>query len=302
MRLFKRKPPYTKEIIISPPEPAHDRYGLAITAVVKDEEIYIEEWLKYHRAVGVRHFIIYDNGSSDRTLEILKVCLPDESLTLVPWSGRMVDASTSQILNGQAIAFAHAILNFGSRYRWMAFIDVDEFLLPKVGSTVEEALARVNGYPNISLPWHMFGTGGHLKRPAGPVTRSYTIRGADPLSRRKNASNFKCIVDPCEVTKVSIHQFETRSFGERTSNDAGFVTTRKGRKHPSFYSSAFLQLNHYYSKSREELEAKLSRGPASPASRQRYEFRVRSAVQNIEIEVVEDTHMIDFIDRHRIEL
>lgn len=302
MRLFKKKPPYTKEIMISPPAPGPERHGLAVAAVVKNEESYIGEWLSFHKAVGVRHFIIYDDGSADSTVDILKDRLPSECLTLIPWSGRMVDASSSQILNSQAIAFAHAILNFGAQFKWMAFIDVDEFLLPKIGTTIEDALVQVNGHPNISLPWHMFGTSGHRQRPEGPVSRNYTVRGADPLSKKKNASNFKCIVDPCEVTKVSIHHFETRNFGDRTCNDAGFVATRRGRKHRSFYSSAFLQLNHYYSKSHEELDAKLSRGPASPASRQRYELRVRTAMESIEAEVVEDTHMIGFLDRTRIQL
>jgi hypothetical protein len=302
MRFFRRKVPYTKEISISPPAAAIDRHGLAIAAVVKNEESYIAEWAAFHKAIGTRHFLIYNDGSTDSTVESLRCVLPSNCLTIIPWAGRMVDASKSQMLNSQAIAFAHAILNFGAQFKWMAFIDVDEFLLPKTGSTIEEALVKVNGHPNISLPWHMFGTSGHKKRPLGPVSRNYTFRGANPLSKKKNASNFKCIVDPCEVTKVSIHHFETRDFGDRTCNDVGRIANRKGRKKPSFYSSECLQLNHYYSKSQKELEAKLSRGPASPASRQRYELRVRTAMESIDSDVVEDTHMIGFLDRTRIPL
>lgn len=301
MRLFK-KPPYTKQISITPPTPAADRAGLAVVATVKNEGSYIAEWLSYHRAVGVRHFILYDDGSTDDTLSEVRRVLQTEDFTIVPWHLRLIDVSSDQILNSQAIAFTHAILNFGRHYRWMAFIDADEFLLPKSGATVEEALSRVNGFPNVSLPWHMFGTSNHVKRPAGPVLRNYTMRGADPLSRKKNASNFKCVVDPCEVTEVSIHHFKTRQHGENTCNDVGRAATRKGRKKPDFYSNAALQLNHYYSKSKEELEAKLARGPASPASRLRYETRVRTAMDSIESEMVEDVQMIDFLTRNGIQL
>ncbi|BCJ91164.1 hypothetical protein IZ6_18990 [Terrihabitans soli] len=301
MRLFK-KPPYTKQIAIKPPEPAPDRAGVAIAATVRNEGSYITEWLAYHRAVGIRHFIIYDDGSTDETVSEIKRTLPADSFTIIPWSLRTVDVSSYQILNSQAIAFSHAILNFGRHYRWMAFIDADEFLLPKSGKTVEEALLRVNGFPNVSLPWHMFGTSNHDRRPPGPILENYTMRGADPLSRKKNASNFKCVVDPCEVTEVSIHHFKTRLHGENTCNDVGYVTTRKGRKSPAFYSSGALQLNHYYSKSKEELEAKLARGPASPASRLRYETRVRTAMASIESDMVEDGQMIAFLNRNGIKL
>ncbi|MGH6762489.1 MAG: glycosyltransferase family 92 protein [Phyllobacterium sp.] len=302
MSWFKKAPPYTKQIKIQPPVARSDRSGIAIAAVVKNEGSYIGEWLRFHRAVGISHFIIYDDASSDDTLSVLRDCLSESELTVVPWAGRMTDASTGNLLNSQVIAFCHAILNFGSRFRWMAFIDVDEFLLPKTGRTVEEAMQKVNGFPNVSLPWHMFGSNGHNKRPAGPVARNYTKRGADPLSRKKNASNFKCIVDPCEVTEVSVHHFETRAFGSLTANDVGFRATRKGRKKANFYSADCLQLNHYYGKSDEELQAKLDRGPASPASRQRYEHRVRTAVENIEADLVEDDTMLRFLEQNGIEL
>lgn len=302
MSWFRKKPPYTKQIAITPPKPLPGRAGIAIVTVAKNEGSYIGEWVKFHKAVGIRHFFIYDDASTDDTIEVLKTHLSEDELTITPWAGRMTDVANDQLLNSQVLAFCHAILNFGGGFWRMAFIDVDEFLLPKKGSTVEEALAGAKGFPNVSLPWHMFTSSGHKKRPDGPVVMNYTMRGADPLSQKKNASNYKCIVDPCEIVEVSVHHFQTREFGPTTSNDAGARFSRKGRKSPAFYSSEFLQLNHYYGKSEEELEAKLSRGPASPASRQRYEHRVRTAVESIESEIVEDRSMLEFIERHKIKL
>jgi hypothetical protein len=302
MHLFRKKPPYTKRIEIEPPQPAEDRHGVAIVTHLKNEESYIAEWILFHRAVGIRHFFVYDNGSTDKTLDILSGLLPPTDLTVIPWVFGLKDVSTDHLLNSQVVAFAHAIRNFGSNYRWMAFIDTDEFLLPKSGNTVEEALKGVNGFPNVSLPWHMFGTSGHRERPDGPVLRNYTMRSADPMSRLKNASNFKCIVDPCQVVEVSVHHFRTAGNGDVTSNDSGEHFTQKLRKSKEFYSGKFLQLNHYYTKSQDELQAKLARGPASPASRQRYITRVTTAVESIEKDQIEDRHMIDFIDRNGISL
>lgn len=297
MFFFKKKHPYTKQLTISPPPPMPDRAGVAVVACVKNEGAYLAEWLRYHEAVGVRHFYIYLDRCDDDSERILLDYVGQAQITITPWAGRMIDTPTAKLLNSQVIAFSHAIQNFGENYKWMAFIDVDEFLLPKVGCSIEDALEGARGFPNISLPWHMFGPGIHDAKPDGGVLRNYTQRAANPLTTKKNVRNYKCIVDPCAVSEVSVHHFSTVEFGEETSNDQGKIFSRKGRKDPSFYSAKYIQLNHYYSKSRQELAQKLARGPASPASRERYESRVLSAVANIESELVDDRSMIDFLDR-----
>lgn len=87
-----------------------------------------------------------------------------------------------------------------------------------------------------------------------------------------------------------------------TVNDAGQQFTRSGRKSPAFYSNRFLQLNHYYSKSRAELQAKVTRGWSYDAERTKYERKVFGVVEAIEKDAVEDRAMVDFIARHGIEL
>jgi len=45
---------------------------VAICAIVKDERRYLAEWIAYHSVIGFDHFFLYDNGSSDTTLAILR--------------------------------------------------------------------------------------------------------------------------------------------------------------------------------------------------------------------------------------
>lgn len=302
MRLFNRKAPFTKRLEIDPPSPGAGRHGVAIVTVLRDEEHYVAEWVSFHRAVGVRHFFVYDDGSTDRTLQILRDLLSQTELTILPWRFGMRDVRNDLPLNRQVLAFAHAILNFGADYRWMAFIDVDEFILPKTGRSIEEALAGAKGFANISLPWHMFGTSGHKTRPAGPVTRNYTLRARDPMSRLKNVMNFKCIVDPCAVSEVSVHHFHTKEFGDRTANDDGKVVPLDKRKSPDFYSSRHLQLNHYYTRSEEEFARKIERGGVSPTVWEKRKTRLSIALENIEKDQVEDRSMIQFLDGNCIQL
>ncbi|TCQ08684.1 glycosyl transferase family 92 [Rhizobium sp. PP-F2F-G36] len=299
---WKSKRSFTRELVIVPPVSQADRHGIAIMACVKNEAPYIEEWVRFHRAIGVRHFHIYDDGSTDGTMDILRSLLSAKALTIVPWIMRMRDEGTSVVLNGQAIAFAHALLNFGGRYDWMAFIDVDEFLLPRRDSTLEDALRHAKGFPNISLPWHMFGHGGHRARPKGPVCLSYTARVAHPERQDANASNFKCIVDPTRVTGVSVHRFRTKEFGDRTSNDAGIVSSVRDRKAEAFYSAEYLQLNHYYLKSEEELSEKVARGWSFDDTTEKYIRKVAETARYIEHDVVEDRSMVAFIEQNNIDL
>jgi hypothetical protein len=302
MRLFDRRAPFTKRIEIAAPAARADRHGIAVATVLKDEERYVAEWASFHSAVGVRHFLVYDDGSTDRTLAILRDLLPPAELTILPWRFGMSDVRMGLPLNRQVLAFAHAILNFGSDFRWMAFIDVDEFILPKTGRTIEEGLAGARGFPNVSLPWHMFGTSGHKTRPAGPVTRNYTLRAADPMSRLENVMNFKCIVDPCAVSEVSVHHFSTAEFGDRTANDAGDVFPLGKRKSPDFYSSRHLQLNHYYTRSEEEFMRKIKRGGVSPTLWEKRKTRLTIALENMQKDQVEDRAMVQFLDKSGIQL
>lgn len=299
---LRSKSHLTRVITIAPPEAEAGRQGIAIVACVKNEASYIREWAHFHRSVGVRHFYLYDDGSTDGTFSLLREILNGEEFTVVPWKMRMRDDGSGELLNGQTMAFAHAILNFGGKYDRMAFIDVDEFLLPKTGHTLQEALLGAGGFPNISLPWHMFGHSGHVARPAGPICLNYMMRVSDPMRQHLEVSNFKCIVDPVEVTKVAVHHFQTRSHSDKTANDAGKIVPRKKRKEKDFYSAEFIQLNHYYTRSVDELREKIERGWSYDGSADKYRNKVSATVKYIEENVVEDRSMIDFVKANGLDL
>ncbi|MEE1110133.1 MAG: glycosyltransferase family 2 protein, partial [Lachnospiraceae bacterium] len=43
------------------------KHALAVVVIVKNEELYIREWIEYHRLAGISHIYLYDNGSTDKT-------------------------------------------------------------------------------------------------------------------------------------------------------------------------------------------------------------------------------------------
>jgi hypothetical protein len=282
---------------IAAPASEPDRRGLAIAAIVRDEAARIGEWAAFHVRAGARHLYVYDNGSTDPTLPVLRAAVPSERLTILPWRQSLTDWRLGREIHNQVLAYAHAASNFGGRYRWMAFIDADEFLIPVRAASLDAALAHLGPeVRNVSLPWHMFGRGGHVHRPEGGVLRNHLARAADPMSDVRGVRQFKCLVDPCHLTAVGVHSMGVDGHTD-TWNDRGERVPRRDRSRPAFYSAEHLQLNHYYTGSDEELAAKIGRGPNLEGKRSAYARKVMRTVANIEADEVEDRVALDYLAR-----
>lgn len=286
-------------LAFAPPLAQPGRSGLAIGLIVRNEADHIGEWAKFHALAGVRHFHVYDNGSSDGTVAALRAAVGDMA-TVIPWDQKLRDARRGLEIHNQVLAYAHAVRNFGGAYRWMSFIDVDEFLVPKQAASLPEALTHLGHARNISLPWHMFGRSGHIARPEGGVLRNYTRRNPDPMSDAKGLRNFKMIFDPCHVTSLKVHEIRTDG-NETTCNDAGETFTNKTRSGPDFYSAAHIQLNHYYTRSDSELKAKIARGPNLTTPDADHLRRVMRKVAAIEADEIGDRSALDFLARRGVD-
>lgn len=279
---------------LTPPAPLPGRQGLALVLIVRNEARHIGEWARFHQRAGVAHIHVYDNGSTDGTLAALEQAVGDLA-SIIPWDQKLRDTRRGLEIHNQVLAYAHATRNFGGRYRWMSFIDVDEFLVPKQAASLPEALAHLEGCRNISLPWHMFGRSGHVEPPEGGVLPNYIRRNPDPMSEAKGLRNFKMIVDPCAVTALKVHEIETG--GGITCNDRGEAFTNRSRTDRSFYSADHIQLNHYYTRSDSELRAKIARGPNLTTPDADHLRRVMRKVAAIEADEVPDTTAPDFLGR-----
>ena len=96
-------------------------YDLAVVAIFKNEAPYLKEWLNYHLLAGVEHFYLYNNDSSDNYKEVLAPYVEKNLVTLTEWSGKLM----------MYPAYNDAIDKYRFDCRYMAFIDLDEFVYPK---------------------------------------------------------------------------------------------------------------------------------------------------------------------------
>jgi hypothetical protein len=280
---------------VTPPRAAPGRGGVAIVAILRDEAAHVGEWAAFHVRAGARALIVYDDGSTDATAPILRETAGD-LLTVVPWRQRLTDGRLGREIHNQALAYAHAVANFGGGFRWMAFLDADEFLVPKAARDLDGALEHLGAVRSVSLPWHMFGRSGHAAAPEGGVVRNYLRRAADPMSDLRGVRQFKCLVDPCHVTEVGVHACAVDG-AYVTANDRGVEVPLAGRERRGFYSADHLQLNHYYTRSAAELEAKVGRGPNLVSKAPEYRRKVLRTVANIERDEVEDRAALDYLER-----
>jgi hypothetical protein len=213
---------------------------LAACMTYSNHAIYLREWIEFHRLVGFEKFFLYDNGSTDDHLEVLAPYLHDGSVVLQDWPG----------LARQFAAFDHCLETRRAEARWVAFIDIDEFIFSAQGQPVSEILRDYERWPGVGLNAAHFGTSGHLTRPEALVTESYRYRG-----RGRRATWIKTIVDPKRTTRcVGAHNFVYES---------GHAVDLLKRPIADWHTESVVldpvRINHYYTKSVEEFKVKFSR-------------------------------------------
>jgi hypothetical protein len=204
---------------------------LAACAIFRNEARYLAEWVAFHLVVGVEHLFLYNNRSDDGYGEILEPFVAAGTVTLIDWP----------VYPGQNEAYDDCVRRTSGEWRWVAFIDLDEFLFSPRLRPVPELLARFEDVPGVGVPWGQFGTSGHKTPPPGLVIENYTQMRLG----RRNLRQFKSVVDPAAVTKcLGPHTFRY--------TDPAF----RGPV-PRFASVHDLRVNHYFSRSEAELQAKV---------------------------------------------
>lgn len=221
------------------------QYFLSMVTVIRDENDYLEEWIRYHaEELGFDHFYIYDNESSvpAKTYLAKKNFRHLDKITFVPWK---TTANTQQDSHNDFLK------KYGKETRWFFPADPDEYVVIKDRSkTLKEFLAENSRYSVIECIWHHFNANGHEKKTEGTDMEKFT-READWHYGKCRGKRF---AQSNRIQSMVNHVPQTRMGAEINSN----------------LQEEFFQLNHYYTRSYEEWLRKMQRGSAVPYAKRKY--------------------------------
>ena len=237
-------------ILIANKKPLNKKYQISICAIFKNEAKYLKEWLDFHSLIGVDHFYMYNNNSTDGYKSILADYIKAGKLTLINWEKNQA----------QMEAYKDCINKFSEESSWIGFIDIDEFIIPKQNySELKQLFNKYYKQPSLLIYWKSFGTSGQYESSENLVTERFTVAWPKFMNLGKcfYNTNFKFNYKKSSV----LHHYLVTKIGcfsippiNAQRNISKFGINRYIPEHSN------IQLNHYFTKSFKEYEEKKSKG------------------------------------------
>jgi hypothetical protein len=241
--------------------------GTLIVGCMKNEGPYILEWVAYHKAIGVDHFLIYTNDCSDGTDEILVRLMELGHLTHVSnneWKGK----SPQQAALNKAMK-----LDVVKQADWLIHIDIDEYINVRMGNgTLADLYAGMGDATNLAMTWRLFGNAGQDDIGAATVIDRFTGCAPAYVPKPHTMWGFKSITrNVGAYSKLSCHRpnkvapkmkDQVRWLNGNLADHSKELTDKGWRSSIQSIGYDAVQLNHYALRSRESFLIKRQRGRA----------------------------------------
>nr|WP_249196945.1 glycosyltransferase family 2 protein [Gluconobacter cerinus] len=173
-----------------------------VVLFVKNEVEDIASWIAWHAYCGFSTVIIYDDYSTDGTWEVIHEAAKVFDVRTL----RAADADQFNIR--QQRTYIDALERFREEFDWLLFLDSDEYLDIRDGSSVAEFLSQYPDANGVALNWCCFGSGGHVIKPPTPIVfENYTTRSEPDFEYNYTTKSF---VRPKQTDPVYInpHRFQ----------------------------------------------------------------------------------------------
>lgn len=227
-------------------------YNVSICAIFMNEAEYLKEWIEFHRIVGVEHFYLYNNRSSDNYLEILSPYIEKGLVTLKDWPKPQ----------SQMSAYQDFIDNHSHETQWVGFIDLDELVVPNETDTIGEFLKGFINRPVVIIYWKCFGTSGYLCRNRnGLMAEDFVVSWPKCVDIGKYFFNTSYEYDQKYFRNRYMHSMYARYKGILLPPVNIFNKVCTFDNDPVSSGEMPIQINHYLLKSYDEYtEKKAKRG------------------------------------------
>jgi len=225
--------------------------AVTLGAIAKNEARYLPEWLAYHLAIGFDQIVVYSNDTEDFQNDLLEeVAKNDARVSWVNWPS---------VPGHSAQNDAYQDLLLHCKTPWIAFLDIDEFVVPLSDANIHEWLATVpDDVSTVHVNWRGFGSAGVTSPDYGLVTRAFDMAATPSWG---NHYHFKSFGRLAVIETATIHNIDAKSGRRALSDFAGFETTKQGIADRIVYHR--IQINHYQCKTYAEFEARMKRGSAT---------------------------------------
>jgi hypothetical protein len=188
------------------------RYEISVAAIFQDEAPYLKEWIEYYKLLGVDHFYLYNHLSTDDYANVLAPYIAKGDVDLIEWN--YYPNTLAEWRTIQPGAYKDAVKISKNHTKWLAIIDIDEFIVPVKKKNLKKLLSRYESDKSIGgvcIPWVFFGTSNVYKIPENKLMiETLLLNGGVIAGENKskiwNSGSYKSIVRPKYVSNaVSAH-------------------------------------------------------------------------------------------------
>jgi hypothetical protein len=222
---------------------------IALCIMCKDDEAALIENIEYHTLIGVDHFIIYDNLSKRPLREALKGM---SNVTVHTWA----DCEPYS----QIRCYDTCLAGYRTSFRWIGFIDTDEFIVIKDGSkSIKDFLKGYERFGGLGINWKCFGSSGHLQRQQSIIESYRHAVDVGDNDHIKSIVNTQYVIGP-HGPHSNPHTFRYAEGHYCVNEDGKQIKSPHNNALNSPATHRKAQINHYVTRSRQDFEAKQRRG------------------------------------------
>lgn len=233
-----------------------------ICAIIKNENLYLREWVEYHLNLGFNKIVIYDNNDNDgeKPQIVIQDYIDSGEVEVINFRG--YKGPDICYYSMQTDAYNDFIKNHKQNNEWVAFIDIDEFIYIEKYKTIEQLFnnTNYNEYDCVLLSWKTFGDSGHLYYENKPVQERFKIPANKiPINSSQEYNTYVKSIVKVNSNNIEFTYNNAHCCSSNCCNALGNTCNMNNRcnsLNTAIHSECYIK--HYYTKSLMEfLQRKL---------------------------------------------
>lgn len=230
------------------------RRKAAVVTSVRDDGIYLLDWIAHHLVLGFEHVVIYTNDNSDGSEQLLRALAQHGVITLIE-----SETDGNEPPEGKAFGHAVQLLHDLRDFEWVLFVDSDEYFVPgpqynnSVSNVISAVRRRFGERPpsGICYDWLWFVSGMRFEREPGPLLERFQHARPHHLT--------KCLARMQDMVSMRHdHYAEVKQGGFIVGSTFDVVDLSTIFRRTPEYAGG--RINHYWPRSFEEFAIKKARG------------------------------------------